>query len=466
MSEEYIMPVNSFDNYPMNWKPDLSKTAGPKYKALVKLLEEDIKNGTLKAGTKLPPQRELADFLDVNLSTISKAYKLCEQKGLISAAVGSGTYVSSDAATDPVFLCETDNTPIIKMGAIVPFVTSNQKVKQHLESLLKKPDALNLLSYGVPDGTKRHREAGVSWMQKSGFNTDSNHIVLAAGGQNALLAALGALFSSGDKIGTDSLTYPGIKTAAKMLGIHLVPIQSENYEMTEEGILYAIHNENIKGLYVIPDFQNPTAHIMSLKTRKIIAKAAEENNLPVIEDGINNLLSENPQFPIASFAPESIIYISSLSKTVSAGLRTAFIHTPDKYKQELITALYSMNIAVSPLLATASASLIEDGTADEIIEERKRMIAERNRIINEVLHSYVAESEITSPLRYIKLPEHFTGKSFEICAMQAGVEVYGAERFAVGNKPAEKSVRISVTTPHTIEDLTKGVYRLKELLVQ
>ena len=37
MSEEYIMPVNSFDNYPMNWKPDLSKTAGPKYKALVKL---------------------------------------------------------------------------------------------------------------------------------------------------------------------------------------------------------------------------------------------------------------------------------------------------------------------------------------------------------------------------------------------------------------------------------------------
>lgn len=126
------MPVNSFDNYPMNWKPDLSKTAGPKYKALVKLLEEDIKNGTLKAGTKLPPQRELADFLDVNLSTISKAYKLCEQKGLISAAVGSGTYVSSDAATDPVFLCETDNTPIIKMGAIVPFVTSNQKVEHRL----------------------------------------------------------------------------------------------------------------------------------------------------------------------------------------------------------------------------------------------------------------------------------------------------------------------------------------------
>ena len=82
------MPVNSFENYPMSWKPDLKNTTGPKYLALVKLLEEDIERGALKPGTKLPPQRELADFLDVNLSTISRAFKLCEQKGLLSASVG------------------------------------------------------------------------------------------------------------------------------------------------------------------------------------------------------------------------------------------------------------------------------------------------------------------------------------------------------------------------------------------
>lgn len=92
------MPVNSFDNYPMSWKPDMSDITGPKYIALAEQLERDIQSGKLKAGTKLPPQRELADFLDLNLSTISKVYKLCEQKGLLSASVGSGTYVSSDAA--------------------------------------------------------------------------------------------------------------------------------------------------------------------------------------------------------------------------------------------------------------------------------------------------------------------------------------------------------------------------------
>lgn len=460
------MPVNSFENYPMNWRPDLSKISGPKYIALANLLEHDIKSGKLKAGTKLPPQRELADFLDLNLSTISKVYKICEQKGLLSASVGNGTYVSSDAAADPVLLCGKPDGRMIEMGAIVPNAADNLKVKQYTEKLMKVPDALELFSYGVPEGTRRQREAGVMWLKKSGFETDSEHIVPAAGGQNALTAVLGAFFESGDKIGTDPMTYPGVKTAAKLFGIHLLPVQSVNNEMTEEGIRYALQNEKIKGLYIIPDYQNPTAHIMSLETRKMIAALAAEENLLVIEDGINNLLEEEPMPAVASFAPEHVIYISSLSKTISPGLRTAFVHVPDRYREKLITALYSMNISISPLLATVSAALIEDGAADEIIAGRKKGIIERNRIVDQILDGFVTPGGRTAPLRYIRLPEHFTGKSFEICAKQAGVEVYGAERFAVGNRPPEKTARISVTTPPSPEVLTDGLKRLRELLVQ
>lgn len=458
------MPVNSFENYPMSWKPDLKNTTGPKYLALVRLLEEDIKSGALKAGTRLPPQRELADYLDVNLSTISRAFKLCEQKGLLSASVGSGTFVSSDAATEPVFICGNDGRKMIEMGAIVPAVECGSRVNQYLEKILKRPDASSLLSYGALEGTRRHREAGAAWLQRSGFYTDSEHIVLAAGGQNALAASLGAFFEHGDKVGTDPLTYPGVKTAAKMLGIQLIPVQNNNNEITEEGIYYAIRNENIKGLYVIPDFHNPTTHVMSIETRKMIAGTAKRTNLLVIEDGLNNLLEETPMPPIASFAPDHIVYLSSLSKTVAAGLRTAFIHVPDRYRQDLVTALYSMNIAISPLLATVSAGLIEEGIADEIISDRKKMIAERNLIVNEILGEYAAASELTCPLRYLRLPEHFTGKSFEICAEKAGVQVYGAERFMIGNKPAPKTVRIAVTTPQSIQDLSDGLQRLRELL--
>lgn len=431
---------------------------------MAELLEEDIKSGKLKAGTKLPPQRELADFLDLNLSTISKAYKLCGQKGLVSASVGNGTYVSSDAAAETVLLCGRENTHIIEMGAIVPSVTANLKVKQYMENLMKKPDALQLFSYGAPGGTKRQCKAGVTWLGKSGFDTDMEHIIPAAGGQNAITAVFGALFETGDKIGTEPMTYPGVKTAAKLFGIHLLPVRTYDDEITEEGLRYALRNENIRGLYVIPDYQNPTAHIMSLVTRKMIARVAGEEDLLVIEDGINNLLEENPVPPVAAFAPEQVIYISSLSKTVSPGLRTAFIHVPDRFHERVVTALYSMNIAISPLLATVSAALIEDGAADAIIADRKKEIRERNAVVNRILEGFVLPGELTVPLRYVRLPEYFTGKSFEICARQAGVEVYGAERFCVGNRIPEKAVRISVTTPPSLEILTEGLNRLKALL--
>jgi DNA-binding transcriptional regulator YhcF (GntR family) len=89
---ENKMPVNSFEDYPMSWKPRIAQTNKSLYIAIAEQLEHDIKGGTLLPGTQLPPQRELADFLDINVSTISRAFKVCTQKGLLSSTIGSGTF--------------------------------------------------------------------------------------------------------------------------------------------------------------------------------------------------------------------------------------------------------------------------------------------------------------------------------------------------------------------------------------
>lgn len=60
----------------MSWKPTMDKTRKPIYKALARQLQQDILTGVLLPGTKLPSQPELADFLDLNLSTVSKAFKM------------------------------------------------------------------------------------------------------------------------------------------------------------------------------------------------------------------------------------------------------------------------------------------------------------------------------------------------------------------------------------------------------
>ena len=56
------MPFNSFLNYPMSWKPERSRLKRPIYLSLAEQLEKDIAAGFLPPDTKLPPQRELADF--------------------------------------------------------------------------------------------------------------------------------------------------------------------------------------------------------------------------------------------------------------------------------------------------------------------------------------------------------------------------------------------------------------------
>lgn len=113
------MPVNSFENYPMSWKPKLEELARPYYLSLANMLEREIAEGKLKAHTKLPPQRELADFLDLNLSTITRAYKVCELKGLLYAVTGSGTFVSSGVHSADTFI-EKKNR-YIEMGMIKRF---------------------------------------------------------------------------------------------------------------------------------------------------------------------------------------------------------------------------------------------------------------------------------------------------------------------------------------------------------
>lgn len=458
------MPFNSFDDYPMSWKPELNDSAGPIYVAIADQLEKDIRTGVLSPGTKLPPQRELADFLDVNLSTITRAFKRCEQKGLICASIGRGTFVSSDVAVNTILLPPHDSQKKIELGSVFPDASVNEDITKFIKKMIAEPDFGRLFQYGHLGGTPWQKQAAVKWISQTGYQTESPRVILSSGGQNGITAVLAGLFSRGDKIGADPVTYPGIKTAAQMLGIQLVAINQANHEITEEGLLYACKNENIKGLYLIPDFHNPTTHTMSLNTRQMIAATAREKGLIIIEDAINSLLASNPCPPVAAFAPENVLYIISFSKTVSPGLRLAFIVTPAAFQRPMEVTLYNMNITVSPFMAELAARMIHDGAAEQIVQKRRTFTREQNAIVDKYLGKYSLWGDPECNFRWLKLPERFTGESFELCAYHAGVRVYAAERFAVGNAKPERAVRLAITAPEEPAQLEEGVKILSRLL--
>lgn len=455
------MPVNSFEEYPMSWRPNISNISAPLYIAIAEQLEQDIKDGKLLPGTKLPPQRELADFLDVNLSTITRAFKLCGQKGLIYASIGSGTFVSSDAATNKILLPTSHSPHMIEMGSVLPDNYVNEDITRYMKKMMSDSNFNKLFQYGRPEGNAWQNEAALKLLEKVNFQTDQP-ILLGAGGQNAIVATLAALFQAGDRIGTDPITYAGIKTAANMLGIQLVAIQQRNGEMTREGLLYACKNEHIKGLYVIPDFHNPTTHTMSLATRKMIAEVARDTGLIIIEDAIYSFLKEQPPAPIASYAPEKVIYIASLSKTISPGLRLSYIVTPPALRKRIMETLYNINISISPMMLELATRLIHDGIAETILEKHKLYAKQQNAMVNQYLGDYNILGDEACIFRWLILPDKFTGVQFELLAAKAGVQVYAAERFAVGNAKPINAVRLAITAPEN--QLEQALIILKDLL--
>lgn len=458
------MPVNSFENYPMSWKPTLKHTKKPLYLALAEQLEADIHCGLLRPGTKLPPQRELADFLDINVSTVSRAFKICSNKGLLSSAVGSGTFVSYDVNTSTLILPEQPNSPIIELGSMMPETLPQKEAIELLQKMLAEENSKHLFQYSYHE-EHRYKDAAAHLLERVGLSaTDPHRILFANGGQNAISAIFCGLFRPGDRIGVEPLIYPGIKGVAKLFGIQLVPLRQENGEISEAGLIAAYKNEGIKGLYVMPDFHNPTNHIMSEDCRRMIARKAKELDLLILEDGINSLLMENPLCPIAALAPEHTIYMLSLSKTILPALRLAYLYVPSPYVEPLNHALYHLNLSQSSLLLELASRLIVSGKLEPLFQARRRGIHARNQVLDHLLSGYTVLGNENCLSRWLLLPKGITGAELEHLAKEKGVSVYGSERFAVGKEPPVAAARLAICAPQTMKELEEGLGRLKKIL--
>lgn len=457
------VPINSFADYPMTWKPEISRTSKSLYQSLAHQLEQDIISGKLLPGTKLPPQRELADFLDINVSTVSKAFKACELKGLLSATIGSGTYVSYGALSNLRLLTEQTPKHIIEMGAVVPDYGANKLLLPHLQEMVNEPGAERLLEYSRPGNTLWQKDAAVVFMKKCGLDTERDNILFSNGGQNAIVAVLAGLLNHGDKIGTPPHSYSDIKSAAVRLGVQLVPIKLTDEEIDVEALIYACKNYSLKAVYIISDHQNPTTHTMSESARKELAEVARTQDIFIIEDGTYHFMSERLR-PIASYAPERTIYIANLSKAITPGLRLAFISVPPQYRSSVSNALYTMNVCVSRLMAELSSRMIVSGQIDTILDAHREKTVLRNQLINKYLSDYDCRGDLSCIFRWLYLPGDVSGAEFEALALEHGVQVYSAERFAVGSSAPEKAVRLAVCGPESPEELERGLKILRRLL--
>ncbi len=460
------MPVNSFENYPMTWKPCILKNGiVPLHVEIAEKLEHDIMDGILQPNEKLPPQRELADYLDVNLSTIAKAFKLCASKGLICGEIGRGTYIASDVLSNLPMLDETGLEHCINLGASHPSYGQNKYITNMLKQILKKTNIVsNIFEYSGIRSRPDHRKSGAAWIKKFGVSVSEDDVMVTCGLQNALAVTLISLFQFGDKIVTNAVIYPGIKNLANSLGIQLLPIPYEERRIDLQFLSHICKNDAIKGIYLIPDHHNPTTIYMEKDEREDIAEIIKKYNLICIEDGTYSFLNDTPHIPMKALLPDQTIYISSVSNSLSPGFRIAFVAMPSVFKKQMITANSDINVMPPPLESELVSQLIDSEIAQLMVEEKKKEMLLRNTIAERYLPIHRLYGNKYSQFRWLLLPKKWSGKKFEQTAKENGVQVFGSERFVVGKASVPPAARLAVSTPENLKQLETGISILANIL--
>ena len=454
------MPINSFDDYPMTWRPERIHLHPPFYRALAAQLERDILSGRLSPHTKLPPQRELADYLDLNLSTVTRAFRLCTDKGLVYAVIGRGTFVSPNAALSNT----TGDTKkfLIELGSIHPYDSLSEILADTAREILRGRDAARLFTLGSAQDEDRHARTACRWLARFSLAAEPTNLLLTAGTQSALAIVLTALFDAGDRIAVDRYTYANFISLAKQLNIRLIPIEGDVDGMLPDALAQQHQQINIKGVYLMPSCANPTGIVMPEERRRDIAAVLRKHNILLIEDDAYGFTARGNAAPMTVLLPRQSVYLHSLSKLTCPGLRVAYMLVPSHFRQLIRRAARSISMAIPPLSAAIASELIASGAAERIMREKCRMSEERNRIFRGLFPAHTGNTR--SFFQWMPLPVGCGGANFEAQAQHRGVRVLSSDCFAVGSEAEHSFIRLALCSPPMNEELARGLRIVHDLM--
>ncbi len=446
------------------WKiEDRSKSL---YKSIADIIESSLAKGDIIPGDQLPTHRDLADILEVNVSTVTKGYKEAEKRGLITGTTGRGTFISLDAGVD-IFMQNPGSIgkPLAELGLITPHFGIEPDIVKSLQKLSKTKELTEFMNYTNPSGLPEHKAAGALWAKRYGMDAKTNDVIVCGGAQHALNCILANCFENGDRIAVSNLTYPGMKSLSKMLGISLTGITMDREGMVAKDLEVACKREKIKGVYLMPSVQNPTTRCMSQKRREEIAEVVKKYELILIEDDAYALTLTKVPTPISQIIPDQSIFIAGISKVLGAGLRIAFavIHN-SKLRQAFSRAVLNTLWMAPPLNSALIASWIFDGTAEKVLQLKRKEAKKRYEIAQIVLSGYKIEGSPTGFYIWLELPKNYTGVSFEENAKNMGLNVFCSERFITGDTNVPPAIRVALTCGKDNKVLDKHLRTLRKVL--
>lgn len=456
-----------------SWLPDLTQDDGPKYLALSRALREAVRAGELAEGVKLPTVRDLAWRLKVTPGTVSRAYQIATQDGLLEATVGRGTFVAARApkidASDRIFgegpLRRGSNRVDMRSPSL-PEVGQSAAISEALRRVAGQNTA-DWLEYTSQTEEEPLREAVRGWLSARVLGpVSAQDIMLTHGGQNSIGLIL-ACCLRGDRpvVLTEDLSYPGFRYAARAARAEVIGIELDHEGVRPDALEAACRRHGPQVLCLTPAAQNPTAAQMSGQRKAEIVSIAKRYNLQIIEDECYPGPT-NDAPTLRALAPELVWFIGSLSKTVSAGVRFGYAVCPVGMGEVgRLTSQYSY-FALSRVVAALCLDLFGSGQAAQFRDRVSAEYSDRLQIVVNRLGTFDLTWQAGLPYVWLRLPTGWRASTFAQRAEEEGVLMRQADQYAMVHGRAPNAVRLAVAGNCARVELERGVDKLARLLVR
>jgi DNA-binding transcriptional MocR family regulator len=359
---------------------------GPLYARLAGAIQSAIEGGDVAAGTRLPPERPLAEALDVSRTTVVLAYGRLREQGLVESRQGSGTWVGRTTTSRLALRDERGRSFLVDsltraaadepddtigfMGACLP--GSGLALDEEWRAAEADLAELAAGTGYSPHGWPALRRAIAARFEERGLATSPDEILITTGAQQAIDLVGRLLIGRGDSVVLEDPTYLGAIDAFSLAGARLVPVPplgASGVAVLQRSIAQATPAL----VYLVPSFHNPTGTLMPEGARRDVAALAEAHGVVVVEDESLADLSFGPEPPppIAAFSPRApVLTVGSLSKPFWGGLRVGWLRGP----RPLVARLTRFKVA-----ADLSGSLLGQVLATRLMARREEIARRRRR---------------------------------------------------------------------------------------
>ncbi len=454
------------------WIPNIEAAEGPIYLAIADALETDIQAGTLAQGDRLPPQRELAYQLGVTLGTITRAYGEAERRRLVKGETGRGTYVASETQKVSPLVPREDEPEACDLARNFAYPHLNPSLADGLVRMAKTPGIDRLNGFVPSEGLKAHRETGALVFKDYGLEADPARVAVTCGAQHGIQVTCQALFRSGDAIAVDRFTYPSIFPSLASLGLKAVPLPALRRPdggfgaMDPNALAQAAKSHAVKGVFLMPNMQNPTTHTMSLAERENLVRVARDYDLKIVEDDPYTPFLPETLPAFGALAPERTASIASISKVCSPGSRIGFVHVPASFGDSIRNKIGESTWMASPITAELIAGWVREGILFRTLRVKRK--ANRSRFVEarDILAPYFLQGDANKVFGWLRLPDQVDPDALQAALGHQGVSVLSSRYFQIKDHAPAPYLRLTFGSESSDERFRWALKRVRATIDQ